>query len=138
MSDSTDSRLPATGIRIGHQEREQATEALTEHSRAGRLTIDEYGERLAAVQSAVTRDEVLAVFGDLPEPRPFGQPSSGSEVAVPEGTAPTTGERLRRAVLPLGGAAAVGLTAATGDWLFMLCVPPVAYAVKSALRNRNR
>lgn len=64
-------------IRISDSEREDALGKLGEHMSAGRLDIDEYGERSAMVATAKTRGELLALFGDLPEPKPtFGQPKA--------------------------------------------------------------
>ncbi|MGH3760931.1 DUF1707 SHOCT-like domain-containing protein [Actinophytocola sp.] len=63
-------------IRISDTEREDALGKLGEHMTAGRLDIDEYGERTAKVTAAKTRGELLDLFGDLPEPRPsFGRPA---------------------------------------------------------------
>lgn len=62
-------------IRISDAEREDALGKLGEHMSAGRLDIDEYGERSAKVATAKTRGELLGLFSDLPEPKPtFGQP----------------------------------------------------------------
>ena len=62
-------------IRIGDTEREAAMTALGEHMSAGRLDVDEYGERSAKVVAAKTRGELLEIFADLPDPRPvFGTP----------------------------------------------------------------
>lgn len=66
-------------IRVSDGEREDALAKLGEHMGQGRLDLDEYGERTAKVATAKTRGELLALFGDLPEPKPtFGQPSVGS------------------------------------------------------------
>ncbi len=74
-------------IRISDSEREDALAKLGEHMASGRLDIDEYGERSAKVATAKTRGELLALFGDLPEPKPtFGQPAPGSAVAPREKT----------------------------------------------------
>jgi hypothetical protein len=68
-------------IRISDTEREDAIGKLGEHMSAGRLDIDEYGDRTARVATAKTRGELLALFGDLPEPKPaFGQPKSAAPV----------------------------------------------------------
>lgn len=68
-------------IRISDSEREDALGKLGEHMSAGRLDIDEYGERSAKVATAKTRGELLDLFGDLPEPKPtFGQPRSALPV----------------------------------------------------------
>ncbi|MGJ5755240.1 uncharacterized protein DUF1707 [Streptomyces puniciscabiei] len=125
--------LRSQKLRIGHDARERAIEALTEHSREGRLSIDEYGDRLAAAQEAVSREDLSALFTDLPEPH-LHRP----EPAAPAATSPhrpTVRERLTRASVPVGAVAAVGLTTATGNWLFMFLTPPVTYAVESLLRG---
>jgi len=68
-------------MRIGDTEREQALAALGEHMSAGRLTIDEYGERSAKVTAARTRGELLELFTDLPDPKPGAVPRP---VAAPQ------------------------------------------------------
>ena len=68
-------------MRIGDTEREQALAALGEHMSAGRLTIDEYGERSAKVTAARTRGELLELFTDLPDPKPGAAPRP---VAAPQ------------------------------------------------------
>jgi hypothetical protein len=68
-------------IRVSDTEREDALTKLGEHMAAGRLDIDEYGERSAKVATAKTRGELLELFADLPEPRPtFGQPVANTAV----------------------------------------------------------
>jgi hypothetical protein len=68
-------------IRISDTEREDALGKLGEHMGAGRLDIEEFGERSAKVATAKTRGELLDLFGDLPEPKPvFGQPVGTSPV----------------------------------------------------------
>lgn len=71
------SEYQPSDIRISDSEREDALGKLGEHMAAGRLDIDEYGERSAKVATAKTRGELLGLFGDLPEPKPvFGQPKA--------------------------------------------------------------
>lgn len=148
---------------IGHDEREWAFEALAAHLKAGRLTTEEYGERAETLNAARTRGEVHALFTDLPLPGPRFEDAPGrpapsaaptaafsgevSPVPVPvDGTtapatpaddpAPlTTRERWARASVPLGAAAAVGLSFTTGQWALMFLMPPLAYAAKSVLRG---
>ncbi|MFD7168996.1 DUF1707 SHOCT-like domain-containing protein [Streptomyces violascens] len=129
-------------LRISHEEREQSLEALTEHSRQGRLTIDEYGDRATALNNARTREDLLTLFRDLPEPRPHFTDGAApvavrSEPAnLPETDRPqSVRHRLARASVPVGAVAAVGLTYLTGNWFFMFLTPPVTYAVESALRG---
>ena len=57
-------------IRIGDTEREAALKALGEHLSAGRIDIDEYGDRSAQVTAARTRGDLRGLFTDLPEPHP--------------------------------------------------------------------
>ncbi len=58
-------------IRIGNDERAAAMNALDEHMSAGRLDPDEYGERVARVSVARTREDLQPLFADLPAPHPF-------------------------------------------------------------------
>lgn len=58
------------GLRIGDTEREQAARAIGEHFAQGRLTNDEYDERLERVWKAKTFGELRPMFSDLPGPRP--------------------------------------------------------------------
>jgi hypothetical protein len=63
-------------LRIADSEREAAMTVLGEHMSAGRLNIDEYGERSAQVSAAKTRGELRALFVDLPPPHPQFGPST--------------------------------------------------------------
>ena len=87
-------------IRVSDSEREDALGKLGEHMSAGRLDIDEYGERTAKVTTAKTRGEVLDLFGDLPEPRPaFGRPAPPP--AAPAARTPSLGRRVAPVVVPV-------------------------------------
>lgn len=57
-------------LRIGTAERESAVQCLSDHMAAGRLTIEEYEERMAAALEARTKGDVRALFTDLPAPYP--------------------------------------------------------------------
>lgn len=66
---------PSRDIRIGDTERQQALQVLGEHMGAGRIDIEEYGDRSAKITTAKTRGELMALFYDLPDPRPqFASP----------------------------------------------------------------
>ncbi|HVK25088.1 MAG TPA: DUF1707 domain-containing protein [Actinokineospora sp.] len=68
--------FPQSEMRIGDAEREDGLRALGVHMSAGRLTVDEYGDRSAKVTTATTRGELTALFVDLPDPRPhYGPPA---------------------------------------------------------------
>ncbi|MFD1049676.1 DUF1707 domain-containing protein, partial [Kibdelosporangium lantanae] len=63
----------SSDLRVGDAEREEALRALGDHMSAGRLDIDEYGDRTARVATSKTRGDLLVLFMDLPEPKPrFG------------------------------------------------------------------
>jgi uncharacterized protein DUF1707 len=128
-------------VRIGDAEREQALRALGEHMGAGRLTVDEYGERSAQVAAAKTRGELTRLFADLPEPHPtFGSP--WVTVAQPAPKTPATWtdrplhQRLLAAVIPLlfVGAILVGVT--TGFW-WLMGLPFVTAAVGRAMWGQD-
>jgi DUF1707 SHOCT-like domain len=57
-------------LRIGDAEREAALHALGEHFSAGRLNVDEYGERSAKVTAAKNQRHLRELFADLPYPHP--------------------------------------------------------------------
>ncbi|MGW0177709.1 DUF1707 SHOCT-like domain-containing protein [Rhodococcus sp. NPDC003322] len=57
-------------IRIGTLEREQAVELLTRHLGEGRLTLAEFGDRCARVESARTNRDLAVLFTDLPAVAP--------------------------------------------------------------------
>src|SRR5205823_5022957 len=61
-------------MRIGDAERDTATAELGDHYAAGRLTLDELQERVAAALSARTHGQLSRVMRDLPSlkrpPRP--------------------------------------------------------------------
>lgn len=59
--------MPNAGhIRVSDAERESLAEELREHTVAGRLTAEEYEQRLGAVYAARTRADLDALRSDLP------------------------------------------------------------------------
>lgn len=129
--------VPPSDLRIGDTERETALTALSEHMSAGRLDIDEYGDRTARVAAAKTRGELLALFTDLPEPQPrFGQSAQaqpvptattgGSPVPVPMQGGMSLPQRLAAGAVPLAGIVALVLFFVTGAWQFFLIPAGVA------------
>lgn len=110
-------------LRIGDAERESAMQALGEHMSAGRLDIDEFGDRSAKVTAARTRAELSALFTDLPAPHPrYGDepvPLAGGGPATSAGTAQSGGMQSGGEVAdrPVGGVAqrlGAGLASVTG------------------------
>src|SRR5438874_6900548 len=55
-------------VRVSDAERREVIEGLTRHTAAGRLSLDEFAERVDAVNSSTTAGELVAVTADLPEP----------------------------------------------------------------------
>ena len=75
--------VPSPQLRISDQNRESALSALGEHMSAGRIDIDEYGERSARITAAKTRGELVELFADLPAPHPRYD-DAPQAVAAPE------------------------------------------------------
>jgi hypothetical protein len=71
-------------LRVSHDDREQVVAALQRHTAAGRLTLDEFGERVDRALAAVTRADLAAVTRDLPaEPEPpAGRESQHRQLAA--------------------------------------------------------
>lgn len=67
-----------TQIRIGDAERDAAASALGEHYAAGRLTKDEYDERIDRVWAAKYEDDLVPLFSDLPRRRVPAAPARGA------------------------------------------------------------
>jgi uncharacterized protein DUF1707 len=131
------SQVPSPELRISDSDREAALTALGEHLSAGRLDIDEYGERSAKVTAAKTRGELAEVFIDLPEPDPmFGvRPAAAVETAKPPGELTGSGRafnhRIAAALVPLCWMAGIVLFFTVGGW-WWLALPFVLTAVGRA------
>jgi hypothetical protein len=52
--------------RAAHTDRQQVADALATHTAAGRLTLDEYDQRVTATWAATTLADLGAVTADLP------------------------------------------------------------------------
>jgi hypothetical protein len=55
-----------SGLRASDADRQRVIAALERHTAAGLLTLDEFGDRVAAVLRAVTHPQLHAVTADLP------------------------------------------------------------------------
>jgi len=101
--------VDASEIRVADADREQLAEELREHMLAGRLSADEFEERLAGAYRAVTRSQLDALRADLP----LGLVRVNGELAIRRA-------RLRRRLIGEGGGAlgvsalCVGIWAASG------------------------
>ena len=58
--------MDTSGIRVADADREQLAEELREHMLAGRLSAEEFEERLASAYRALTQAELDALRADLP------------------------------------------------------------------------
>jgi hypothetical protein len=61
-------RMPAPRMRAGDADRQQVVEKLGRHLGEGRLTMDEFDERVVQAHAAVYLDELPPLTADLPEP----------------------------------------------------------------------
>ncbi|MGW5052833.1 DUF1707 SHOCT-like domain-containing protein [Actinokineospora sp. NPDC004072] len=127
---------PWQDLRVGDAERESALTSLGDHMAAGRLSVDEYGERSAHVATAKTRGDLAALFADLPEPRPRFGPLA-APAPVPAQPAPPPVRRLPDVVWPLAGVAIL----LVGVFVFrffppFLVIPLVIIAVAHRRRQR--
>jgi hypothetical protein len=122
-------------IRISDAEREDAVRALGEHMSAGRLDIEEYGERTAKVAATKTRGDLLGLFSDLPEPTPHWPDvdlaSAGGPATNPvaqSGLNAPLAQRLSATLVPLALLVALVMffTVAKGLWLVFLLPAAVA------------
>lgn len=71
---------PQPSLRIGDRERDAVAAELQEHYAHGRLTLEEFNQRLDAVFAAKTQDDLSRITADLPHIRSGGAPlpSSGT------------------------------------------------------------
>jgi hypothetical protein len=74
-------------MRAGDADRAKIVEKLGKHFGEGRLTVDEFDERVARAHAAVYLDELPPLLADLPAeqppvPRPAGRPSWVPQAAI--------------------------------------------------------
>jgi DUF1707 SHOCT-like domain len=98
------------GIRASDEDRSRAAAALGEHYAAGRLTLEEFQERLDKVYAATTLGELGRLMADLP----------GTDLSrLPQRRAPGSVQ------VPPGGSALAWRAA----WRFWLAVSVVAFGI---------
>ncbi|WP_051386123.1 DUF1707 SHOCT-like domain-containing protein [Actinokineospora inagensis] len=106
---------PPSELRIGDAEREDALRALGEHMSLGRLSVDEYGDRSAKITTARTQGELVALFGDLPAPKPGVPVAPAPAPVVVKPSAPAEwadrplAQRLFAALIPLAWLGGIAL-----------------------------
>lgn len=64
-------------LRASDAERERVIEGLRRHTAEGRLTLEEFEQRVAEAYAATTRDDLRPVLRDLPPPQPAPPPAAG-------------------------------------------------------------
>jgi hypothetical protein len=139
------------GVRASTSERQQAVDALQEHRDQERLDRDEFDTRVAKANEVQFRGELLALFDDLPEPRPrFDTAVVPAEPAITQPPVKPQDEdgavvsreptsvagRLAFALFPFSGVIAVALFFITGSWLWFLLLPPVFYMARQMLKGK--
>ncbi|GAB3585435.1 DUF1707 domain-containing protein [Amycolatopsis endophytica] len=134
--------VPQPDLRIGDDDRESALKALGEHLSAGRLDLDEYGDRSAKITAARTRRDLAELFADLPQPHPvFEKPEPATAVAKRAQKSPQWGDRplpqrVAAAAVPFLWLAAVGLFMFFGGW-WWFALPFVFSAAASAFWGKE-
>jgi hypothetical protein len=137
----TDERPP---IRIGTAERTAAMKALDEHLEAGRLEIEEYGERSALAVNATTAPELAALFDDLPAPHPQlpgvagPLPAMTYPAAPPAPRGPSTLEVWGPRLMAVTPFIALGLFLILHTWFVFLLIPAVGAVLGSNHRHDHR
>jgi hypothetical protein len=103
-------------VRASDAERERVATALRDHAAAGRLDLDELGERLERTYGARYSTDLEAVLSDLPrEPKPRrARERRHHGPAAPDFSA-----------VPLAIAALVALAVISGSWWLMWLIWPV-------------
>jgi uncharacterized protein DUF1707 len=119
-------------IRISSAERDDAIAALAVHRSSGRLTHDDFGDRSRRAQEALTREEIEALFDDLPAPHPDLSAAVSPRpppVVNPEWPGGRSGTRASRVMdvigvlsLLVGLPVAIVFTAVAGMWWTFLVV----------------
>jgi hypothetical protein len=75
--------MPEPHLRAADADRAAVADVLGQHMSAGRLTVDEYDERLAQAYAAKTYGELERLTADLPAARPDARPATQSLAATP-------------------------------------------------------
>jgi Domain of unknown function (DUF1707) len=149
MTEGTTSSEGSGGrLRIGNVERNAAMKALDAHLEAGRLGVEEYGERSAAAAVATVAGELEALFTDLPEPHPALPGSTPAPVVAavtpavrddrtvaerPSGFLDVAAPRIM-AVMPF---VALALFFTVGGWWWFLLIPAAGAVLYGGRHDRS-
>jgi len=117
-------------IRASDADRDRTAAALREHLAAGRLTTEEFDERLDKVYAAKTLGELKDLMADLPETG-LEQPADVTLHSA-AGSPPLTGQRSGGPVEASGGRFSPAWRAAWGSWLGISLLFVVIWLVSGA------
>ena len=116
-------RAPAAEVRVSDAERDEVVQQLSRHTGDGRLTFEEFEERVAEVFAAKTRRDLDATLRGLPRP----------PVRVPRRV--DVADRLR----PLVAVALLVLAVvALGPWILWFAVPVLWCRLAGRAHHRHR
>ncbi|MGY5883079.1 DUF1707 SHOCT-like domain-containing protein [Modestobacter lacusdianchii] len=123
--------MPEPHLRAADADRSAVAEILGRHMSAGRLTVEEYDERLARAWSARTYGDLTPLTADLPEESTgtgVATPTAGPAAGHPGGAFPWVGHWG-----PFGGAPAGGspLRAAWRSWAATALIVLTVWALSS-------
>jgi hypothetical protein len=137
------------GIRASDADRDRSGAALSGHYAAGRLTLEEFQERLDRAYAVKTLGELDDLMTDLPEPGPgqLAGPRDGN-VPPPERRAPATVQvpvTSHRAIWQFWLGVAIGFFviwlisgAAGGPWFLWVAIPLVFIMARRWLMDVER
>ena len=147
-------------LRLGDADRAAALDALGKHLEAGRLDVDEFGERSARASLAVRCSDLEPLFADLPAPHPPlphpparpGPPAASGEHpgrtwpapaplpddALPRRHHPGPPPALRAGVLAAAVALPVMLVLAAGPGSGALFVLPLLFLIFASRHGGHR
>ncbi len=135
-------------LRIGTAERTAAMKALDEHLAAGRLQVEEYGERSALAATATTAPQLAALFEDLPAPHPplpgirpadapWGPPPVAPVPAAPARPEPSGMQVWGPRLALLAPLVALVLFMLTRQWVFFLLIPLLSMGIGARHRGHG-
>ena len=134
---------PERAIRVSDQERNAAVEALRDHLTEGRLTTEEFSDRVEAALSARTRGDLADLIGDLPRLTPAA-PAREAHPALPLTEARWAQVRRRVAGFVMPNAVCISIWAMTGrgsfwpEWvLFGTGVPFLGWILRGEQQHRR-
>lgn len=107
-------------IRASDADRDRAAALLREHHAAGRLTAEEFNERLEAAFAAKTLGDIDALFTDLPSIDLYRLPDASLRRQPPSGRLPASGlPGSGHPPATRGGGVSPSVIAAWGTWALL-------------------